>query len=639
MIPHISDQIILTGHMTSLRRIHITGACLVSDVGLCWIIRHSPSLEDVDISYCNSITDATLIAFGSDSRSLRALNIAGLGHITDIGLTALAQGCKGLKKLNLTACNKVTNLGVQSLAQLIKLESLNLSCCDLLSDDGLITLSSSLHSLHSLDLSNCDQLTFASLAPLVKANISLTKLNCLGCNLLSIDYQKMTKFLPLAKAMTSKCRLESRHPSIVRYNSLIMRFNHISSSFVIVQSLVRGWLRLKRYQKYLQRRDKAVRTIQRVWRGYQSRVGTSLVLRAQKKYLHDVIHLQRSMRRLHAISLTKSKKRYLLKRYHATRLLQRVARGYMTRTRLYYRLKNRTKYRTRFFYLSQKLFILRAVRKTHTQIQRVQAVMRRKICEIRYQKMRRGFLNLQRRTRVILVMRRVMNILVEEMVTELSVQEYAVERIIDSWRAKKYNQMLCSYVYDCAVVYRNDHDMREWLYEQQTDSVIKIQTAFRGSVARYRYEILKKRHRDGAAAIVIIQKYLRRYLMRSKFLPWRAKMKKISANWKRLYLAEMAYFYRKQVRVIQRTLKKNVFLRQRKRAAALIFRVYRGHQARRHVRQMIHEIHCGLCSRIQRVWRAYQQKKERHFRFVRRHIAARRIQVLVSLILMQPSLT
>jgi hypothetical protein len=630
MIPHISDQIIVTGSMTSLRRIHITGACLVSDVGICWIIRHSPSLEDVDISYCNSITDQALIAFGTNSKSLRALNIAGLGHITDIGITALAEGCRALKKLNLTACNKVTNLGLQSLSHLIKLESLNLSCCDLISDEGILSFSSSLHSLKSLDLSNCDQITLLSLSSLINSpNLSLTKLHCLGCNILSLDYHKLTKTLPLARAQTSKCRLEPRHPSLVRYNTLMMTFNSSSKNFIIVQSLVRGWIHFKKYHRYLQQRLRAILTVQRVWRGYQSRIGTYQVLKAQKKYVEQVIHLQRSMRRLHAISLTKRKKRYLLRRYRATLLLQRVSRGFIVRTRLYHRLKNRPKYRSKFFYLSQKIFILRSIRHVHTQIVTVQAALRKKLFQSRYTAMRRGFLQLQLLIRIFLSVRRVMRTVVEEMVCELSVQENAVETIIKTWRAKRYNVMLQSYVYDCAVVYRNDQDMKEWLYEQETDSVLKIQTIFRGFLARKRYEILKRRHREGAMAIILIQKYLRRYIQRIKFVPWREKMRRVFKNWKKLYLAERAYFYRKQVRVIQRTLKKNVFLRQRRRAAGVIYRVYRGHQARTRVRQMIFEIHSGLSGRIQRVWRAYQDKRARHFRFVRRHIAARRIQVRV----------
>jgi hypothetical protein len=67
---------------------------------------------------------------------------------------------------------------MSSLSHLTRLESLNLSCCDLISDEGILSFSSSLHSLHSLhslDLSNCDQISPLSLTSLISNNTSLQK--------------------------------------------------------------------------------------------------------------------------------------------------------------------------------------------------------------------------------------------------------------------------------------------------------------------------------------------------------------------------------------------------------------------------------------------------------------------------------
>jgi hypothetical protein len=603
---------------------------MVGDTGMLHLITLCPLLEDVDISYCNSITDRTLFAFGSiTSTSLTAINLAGLGHLTDLGLTALANGCPSLKKLNLTACNKLTNLGMSSLSHLTRLESLNLSCCDLISDEGILSFSSSLHSLHSLDLSNCDQISLLSLTSLISNNTSLHKFHAMGCNLLSLDFHKLTKHLPFAKAMTSKCRLEPRHPSLIRYNSHILHFNQISFNLIHIQALIRSWLCYKIYQRYLLRKDTSVRTIQRVWRGYYSRVKTYLILKQQKIYTQQVIHLQRSLRRLHAISLSKAKKKYLLRRSRATQLLQRTTRGFLARMRLYHRFKSRPRTRTKFFYLAQKLMILRSARRLHFQIVQIQKLIRGKILRTRHRKILRGMRKFQRMFRVYRSLKVVLEALSEELIEEWSIKELAVERIIGCWRNKKHNAMICDFVYHCCVVYRNERDLQEWLYGQNTENAIKIQTFYRGYQVRKRQliENLKRRKIEGNRAIVILQKTIRRYLTQKKFLVWRKKMKLISLHWKTLYNGVLAFFYRKQMKVLERTLKKNVFLRKRKRAADVISRVYRGHQARKLVREMIHEIHCGLVMRIQRAWRRYQERQRRWERYVTRHIAAKRIQV------------
>lgn len=616
--------------MTSLRRIHITGACLVGDVGLRWIIQHCLKLEDVDLSYCNSITDQTLIEFGTHSKYLTSISLAGLGHVTDIGLAALAKGCPGLKKLNLTACNKITNSGIQSFTHLKKLESLHLSCCDLLSDEGILLFSSTIHSLRVVDVSNCDQISIHSISSLINSNPALMKFNCMGCNILSIDFNKITKYLPFAKAMTSKCRLESRHHSLIRYNSIIFKFNQLLLNVIKIQSIIRCWIQYKRYQKILLKRSSSCLTIQRVWRGYQSRTGTYYILKQQKLYLQQVKHLQKSLRRLHAISLSKAKKRYLLKRYRATRLLQRTVRGYLTRSKLYhYRFKSHRKYRTKIFYLSQKLFILRSVRKVHSQIIQIQSHIRRKICHLRYQILQLGVKKFQRLFRLYMSTKIVMNRLISELINELSVKEYAIEKIISCWRAKKYNAMICEFISYCAVVYRNEEDMKEWIYEQNTESAIKIQALYRGYKARVRFEIFKRLQAEGSVAIVILQKNIRKYFAQKKFISWRLKMKKISSQWRQVYRGVLAFYYRKQMKIISKILKLNVFRKQRERAAGVILRVYRGHQARKLVQGMIFEIHCGLAARIQRAWRNYQERQVRRFHYARRHIAVKRIQVWI----------
>jgi len=102
--------------------------------------------------------------------SLRYLNLAENRKITDLGLTRLAP-LTGLTRLNLSSCS-ITSTGLQHLAVLKKLEVLDLSYCNRITDEGLRFLKS-LKWLTYLDLQGCVKTTLAGIRKIERRGLTI----------------------------------------------------------------------------------------------------------------------------------------------------------------------------------------------------------------------------------------------------------------------------------------------------------------------------------------------------------------------------------------------------------------------------------------------------------------------------------
>ena len=123
---------------------------------LSWLIRRNIRV----ISWDLKVDNAQLISIASGLPQLQSLNLSNCWNITDEGIRVVASGLPQLQSLNITACNKITDEGIRALANGFRqLQSLNISFCYNITDKGIRALASGLSQLQSLGIICCDEIT------------------------------------------------------------------------------------------------------------------------------------------------------------------------------------------------------------------------------------------------------------------------------------------------------------------------------------------------------------------------------------------------------------------------------------------------------------------------------------------------
>ncbi|KAK8351807.1 hypothetical protein V6Z12_A05G057400 [Gossypium hirsutum] len=145
------------------------------------------SLRSLSIRNCRGFGDASLAALGKLCPQLQNVELSGLHGITDVGFFPLLESCEaGLVKVNLSGCPNLGNKVVCKMADLHgwTLEMLNLDGCKI-SDAGLVAIAENCQLLSDLDVSKCT-ITDSGIAALARSNlINLQILSVSGCNLVS----------------------------------------------------------------------------------------------------------------------------------------------------------------------------------------------------------------------------------------------------------------------------------------------------------------------------------------------------------------------------------------------------------------------------------------------------------------------
>lgn len=133
---------------------------------------HLPGGVDVSVRVHN-IGDAELAQLArelSGVASLRLLNLSENRKITSDGLKALRL-FPGLTMLNLSSCS-LTNDGLENMLALTRLEWLDLTFCNRLTDPALKTIAK-LPRLEFLDLQGCVKITQGGIARLRRRNLEI----------------------------------------------------------------------------------------------------------------------------------------------------------------------------------------------------------------------------------------------------------------------------------------------------------------------------------------------------------------------------------------------------------------------------------------------------------------------------------
>ncbi|XP_031644883.1 F-box/LRR-repeat protein 2-like isoform X1 [Oncorhynchus kisutch] len=180
----------LQKHCPELTTINMQTCSQITDDGLVSLCRGCHKLQMLCISGCSNITDASLTALGLNCPRLKILEAARCSHVTDAGFTVLARHCHEMEKMDLEECvlvtdNTLVQLAIhcprlQALVRIVvgvhysmqysvnRLSSLHqsLSHCELITDDGIRALSSSVcgqERLTVVELDNCPLITDGTL--------------------------------------------------------------------------------------------------------------------------------------------------------------------------------------------------------------------------------------------------------------------------------------------------------------------------------------------------------------------------------------------------------------------------------------------------------------------------------------------
>lgn len=185
--PELIDDVLLNQIVKEnpdLEILNLSGS-KVSDIGL-GVLKGLKKLKSLDLSCCPQFTDLALVRIGR-LNSLQSLDLHSSDSITTIGLAHIKY-LVGLRELNLAHCSQVGDTALYFLKKFLNLRALNLTGCQItdeglrsvllfkelqilvladtqISDNGLACLSD-LKKLQGLDVSHCNKISDKGLVQL-----------------------------------------------------------------------------------------------------------------------------------------------------------------------------------------------------------------------------------------------------------------------------------------------------------------------------------------------------------------------------------------------------------------------------------------------------------------------------------------
>ena len=191
---------VTSGKFPLLNSLDLTWCNNITTTGFFGLIRGCP-LTTLDLTQCSWVTDASMTALSDGCPQLTTLNLSNCKRITDDGAIALSNGCSQLTVLNLDACDKITDYGISVLCSIgcKKLTTLSLSSCQRITDVSVSALSHECPELATLNLCNCKRITDQSAIAL---SDGYPKLKLISLNLMCCD--KITDFSVRVLARFSK---------------------------------------------------------------------------------------------------------------------------------------------------------------------------------------------------------------------------------------------------------------------------------------------------------------------------------------------------------------------------------------------------------------------------------------------------
>uniref|UniRef100_A0A0E0F1N4 TNase-like domain-containing protein n=1 Tax=Oryza meridionalis TaxID=40149 RepID=A0A0E0F1N4_9ORYZ len=200
----------ITTSCPSLISLRMESCSLVSSKGLQLIGRRCTHLEELDltdtdlddeglkalsgcsklsslkIGICLRITDEGLRHVSKSCPDLRDIDLYRSGAISDEGVTHIAQGCPMLESINLSYCTKLTDSSLRSLSKCIKLNTLEIRGCPMVSSAGLLEIATGCRLLSKLDIKKCFEINDMGMIFLSQFSHNLRQINLSYCSVTDI---------------------------------------------------------------------------------------------------------------------------------------------------------------------------------------------------------------------------------------------------------------------------------------------------------------------------------------------------------------------------------------------------------------------------------------------------------------------
>lgn len=151
----------------------------VTDRGLQHIVKNCKHIIDLNISGCKNISDQGAQLVADNYPELESLNLTRCIKLTDDGLKSLLHKCLFLQSLNLYALSSFTDEAYRKICLLARLKFLDLCGAQNLSDEALSCISKC-KNLESLNLTWCVRVTDEGVISIAKGCTSLEFLSLFG---------------------------------------------------------------------------------------------------------------------------------------------------------------------------------------------------------------------------------------------------------------------------------------------------------------------------------------------------------------------------------------------------------------------------------------------------------------------------
>ena len=192
-----------------LRHLSLSRCGELTDQAVRQLGRHATRLRSLDVSHCTQLSDASCAIIAASLTELRHLSLEGCVKLTNTATLPLAN--MRLHSLNLSSCTMLTDDAISGLCSRMplatSLRSLSLNDLPRLTDSGVHTVATTFNGLLSLTVSHCPTLTDTFAFHVSIFMPQLAELACIAVDSLSDDgWTRVMRMPRMARVDVSHCR-------------------------------------------------------------------------------------------------------------------------------------------------------------------------------------------------------------------------------------------------------------------------------------------------------------------------------------------------------------------------------------------------------------------------------------------------
>jgi hypothetical protein len=621
LLAHVDDDALCRGSSTRLKELFLTGACLISDVGITALCQRCTGLHTLDISICNKISDGALLTIGKYSTNLTKLNISGC-DIHDHGLDAICAGCSKLVELQINGCPRLTNCGLAPIACLKSLELLSCRNCEYVSSAPFHLIARSCRNLKQLDISGMDLVTVDTLDSFSKYCKGLQRVSSEHCSMSSIEFGAGPRSrLPLGEPVTRCCKLIPRPLSVCKHNAYALHTRKLTVAAIRIQRFLRVvWSKLQHNKEAaidainlaLELKRKAIKSNKSDKHKFKP-----VVIRddATPIQSHAARVLQHWCRRINGVNFAKRKVADRRLRRRCAVLIQKRFRGHSSRRRTWKHFAHLYVYYSKIGHIIHKLMVLSKARKLHKQIVAVQSIGRMFPRRFIYKLTRQAFVTFQIRMRNYCKRKAACRKSLARIVDTICLKDDSAVTIQKNWKAIMFNRLVVEFTCVCAHYYAGDIVGNNW-------RVTKVQALARGYIVRAKLYQDRSQPLARKRAAIAIQRIARGMTARTYVHGVRIYKRVQYLRWRIILCALPHLRLGKYAKRIQRRFRLYQFRRDRWYACFQIQRAYRRHMDRQRHLLFLADCLDRFAFSMAIHYRVFKGRRYRKERQTREHMAA-----------------